>query len=236
LRGAVAGDYAESPAEPQLLLAQRLDYLVVPVLPLVLPPMPLLPLAPLLELPGRGAGCAGVVGLVVEPPMVEPLVEPEAPEPALARFSRTHLSCSAPVRPRHFEGIAPGPEMLPPAPAAPWLPAPLPEPCAPTPLSPLPPPTPPALSPVLLLVLPGAPLAPLEPEAPDDAPPEPAPPDPEPEPWAKVAVESARSAAAVAAVMVFNIMSDLLEMDGLDCCPQHARAVPVSRVHSANAL
>jgi len=91
--GAVAGDYAESPAKPQLLLAQRLHdyYLVVPVLPLVLPPMPLPPVVLPLELPGRGAGCAGVVGLVVELP-IEPLVEPEEPEPALARSSRRHFS------------------------------------------------------------------------------------------------------------------------------------------------
>lgn len=85
----MAGDYAESPAEPQLLLAQRLLYLgAVVVLPLVLPPMPLLPLA-LPLVPGRGAGCAGVVGLVVELP-IEPL--DEEPEPALARSSRRHFS------------------------------------------------------------------------------------------------------------------------------------------------
>ena len=71
----------------------RNDYLntylgAVVVLPLVLPPMPLLPLA-LPLVPGRGAGCAGVVGLVVELP-IEPL--DEEPEPALARSSRRHFS------------------------------------------------------------------------------------------------------------------------------------------------
>ena len=72
----------------------RNDYLTasylgaVVVLPLVLPPMPLLPLA-LPLVPGRGAGCAGVVGLVVELP--EP-VELEEPAPALARSSRRHFS------------------------------------------------------------------------------------------------------------------------------------------------
>ena len=61
------------------------------MLPLVLPPMPLPPVVLPLELPGRGAGCAGVVGLVVELP-IEPLVELEEPEPALARSSRRHFS------------------------------------------------------------------------------------------------------------------------------------------------
>jgi hypothetical protein len=73
----------------------RNDYLTtylgaVVVLPLVLPPMPLLPLA-LPLVPGRGAGCAGVVGVVVELP-IEPVVELEEPEPALARSSRRHFS------------------------------------------------------------------------------------------------------------------------------------------------
>jgi hypothetical protein len=167
--------------------------LVVPVLPLVLPPMPLLPLAPPLELPGRGAGCAGVVGLVVEPP-TEPLDEPEAPEPAVARSSRRHFSCSAPIRPMHLAGVAPE------APALPLVVVSAPplvlEPALPLPVVELPA-LPPAAAP---------PLTPL----PDEAPVEPE--VDEPELCARVAVESARSAAAVAAVSVFNIMSDLLEM------------------------
>jgi hypothetical protein len=186
--------------------------LVVPVLPLVLPPMPLLPLAPLLELPGRGAGCAGVVGLVVELP-TEPLGVLEEPAPALARSSRRHFSCAAPTMPMHLAGI--GPE-------APALDEPLPM---------LEPPE------VVLPELPPA-AAPLPTLEPDEAPVEPEGPELEPELCARVAVESARSAAAVAAVSVFNIMSDLLEIDGWTAAALHAKCVPggAARVHSANAL
>ena len=159
------------------------DYLVVvPVLPLVLPPMLPLPVVLPLELPGRGAGCAGDVGLVVELP-IEPLVEPEAPVPALARSSRRHFSCSAPTRPMHLAGV--GPE----APA----------------LEPLLMPVLPLVVELSLLPVVALPLTPL----PDEAPVEPE--VDEPVLCARVAVESARSAAAVAAVSVFNIMSDLLE-------------------------
>ena len=76
---------------------------------------------------------------------------------------------------------------------------------------------PPMLEPpeVELPVLPDVPpaAAPLPTLEPDEAPVEPEVPELEPELCARVAVESARSAAAVAAVSVFNIMCDLLEMD-----------------------
>lgn len=116
----------------------------------------------------------GVVGLVVVPVELEPLV-PEAPLPALdpLRASRMHLSRSAPVRPTH-----------------------------------------------LLASLPAAPdAAPAEPDEPDvelsllpedgvDELPDAAPLLPllEPEDCANATPDRARSAAAVAAVRVFNIM------------------------------
>lgn len=127
----------------------------------------------------------GVVGLVVVPVELEPLV-PEAPLPALdpLRASRMHLSRSAPVRPTHLlaslpdapdaapagavvllpedelpvDGVADGVDELPDAPA-PVLPD-------------------------------AAPLLPLL----------------EPEDCANATPDRARSAAAVAAVRVFNIM------------------------------
>ena len=173
------------------------DYLVVvPVLPLVLPPMLPLPVVLPLELPGRGAGCAGDVGLVVELP-IEPLVEPEAPVPALARSSRRHFSCSAPTRPMHLAGVGPEAPALEP-PLMPVLPLVV-------ELSLLPVVALPLLPVVALPPAAAPPLTPL----PDEAPVEPE--VDEPVLCARVAVESARSAAAVAAVSVFNIMSDLLE-------------------------
>jgi hypothetical protein len=198
--------------------------LVVPVLPLVLPPMPLLPLAPPLELPGRGAGCAGVVGVVVELPPIEP-VEPEAPEPALERFSRTHFSCSAPIRPMHLAGVAPeAPALEPPLVLVSALPLVL-----GLVLEPLLPP---------MVELPELPPAAAPPPTlePDEAPVEPE--VDEPELCARVAVESARSAAAVAAVSVFNIMSCSPGDDWLDCRRQARKpcARPHARVHYANAL
>ena len=100
---------------------------------------------------------------------------------------------------------------------------------------------PPMLEPpeVELPVLPEVPPAAAPPTLePDEAPVEPELPEPEPELCARVAVESARSAAAVAAVIVFNIMCDLLEMDEWTAAA-HARkacAQRATRVHTAKAL
>jgi hypothetical protein len=133
----------------------------------------------------------GVVGLVVVPVELEPLELPEAPLPALPldelplRASRSHLSFSAPVSATHLLASLPdAPEA---APAEPELPD------------------------VELSLLPedgeaeGV-LAP--PDAPAPVLPEDAPLLPllEPEDCAKATPDSARSAAAVAAVRVFNIM------------------------------
>ena len=153
----------------------------------------------------------GVVGLVVLPVELEPLLLPEAPLPALEplRASRSHFSFSAPVRARHLLASLPdAPEA---APAEPELPD--------VELSLLPEDEPLAdgvleLDGVLALpeeelpadgVAEGV-LAP--PDAPAPVLPEDAPLLPllEPEDCAKAAPESARSAAAVAAVRVFNIM------------------------------
>jgi len=143
----------------------------------------------------------GVVGLVVVPVELELPVLPEAPLPALEplRASRSHFSFSAPVRATHL--LASLPDAPDAAPAEPELPD------------------------VELSLLPeDEPLADgvleLAPEdgeaegvlAPPDAPapvlPEDAPLLPllEPEDCEKATPESARSAAAVAAVRVFNIM------------------------------
>jgi hypothetical protein len=74
-------------------------------------------------------------------------------------------------------------------------------------------PLPPMLEPPEV-VLPEVPPAAAPPTLePDEAPVDPEVPELEPALCARVAVESARSAAAVAAVMVFNIMSGLLEID-----------------------
>jgi hypothetical protein len=154
----------------------------------------------------------GVVGLVVVPVELEPLLLPEAPLPALPldelplRASRSHLSFSAPVRARHL--LASLPDAPDAAPAEPELPE--------VELSLLPEDEPLAdgvleLDGLLELLLPvdgeaeGV-LAP--PDAPAPVLPEDAPVLPllEPEDCAKATPESARSAAAVAAVRVFNIM------------------------------
>ena len=153
----------------------------------------------------------GVVGLVVVPVELELPVLPEAPLPALEplRASRSHFSFSAPVRARHL--LASLPDAPDAAPAEPELPD--------VELSLLPEDEPLAdgvleLDGVLALL---PELAPEDGEAegvlaPPDAPapvlPEEAPLLPllEPEDCAKATPESARSAAAVAAVRVFNIM------------------------------
>src|SRR5512134_2102077 len=90
-----------------MLPDRRLPYFVVPV------PLPVLPeLVPgvvaLLPEPDPMPLDPGVVGLVVVPVELEPLVLPEAPLPALPvaelplRASSMHLSRSAPVRPTHL--------------------------------------------------------------------------------------------------------------------------------------
>lgn len=210
LGGAVAGDYAESPAEPQVLLDQLLiTYCLLPV-PLPMPEpgvvdgvvVVLLPMPELLPDPVEGL----VVLLPLEP---EPLVLlPEAPEPALEplRASVMHLSRSAPVRPTHLLASAPD------APEAAPVPDVLPE-----------------VLVSLEVELPDAdgvdedelPLAdgvdedelPLadgvEDELPVDGLDAPVLPELEPEDWLNAAPDSARSAAAVAAVRVFNIMSEI---------------------------
>jgi hypothetical protein len=121
LGSAVAGDYAESPAKPQVLPDQLLPYCFFS------DPMP----------PVLGAGAVvllpepdpipvdpGVVGLVVLPLELEPepLVLPEAPLPALEplRASRSHFSFSAPVRATHLLALLPdAPEAAPAEPALP---------------------------------------------------------------------------------------------------------------------
>jgi len=142
-------------------------------------------------------GAVGAVGLVVLDEL--PMPELDEPEPALLRSSRRQVSRWAPVRPVHLLAS------LPDAPDA----APVPD--------------------VLLGVLVSLEL---EDEAPEDGsvlllpedepaegadgevvllPDEPMPVLPllEPEDWANAAPDSARSAAAVAAVRVFNIMREI---------------------------
>lgn len=156
----------------------------VVALPLEPEPMPLEP---------------GVVGLVVLPVELEPLVLPDAPAPALPlvelplRASSMHLSRSAPVRPTHLLASAPdAPDAAPPD----------------------------ALPDVLVSLEPEdeLPLAegvdddelPLADGVDDELPAAgldaPLLPELEPEDWPNAALDSARSAAAVAAVRVFNIM------------------------------
>src|SRR5688572_15065623 len=136
----------------------------------------------------------GVVGLVVVPVELEPLLLPEAPLPALEplRASRSHFSFSAPVRARHLLAS------LPDAPdAAPAEPVALPD----VELSLLPEDEPEDGAAEGVLAPPDAPA----PVLPEDAPLLPL---LEPEDCAKATPESARSAAAVAAVRVFNIMEE----------------------------
>ena len=106
LGSAVAGDYAESPAKPQVLPDQltAVTYCLLPVL------LPVLGagVVVLLPLPEPMPLELGEVGLVVLPLELEPepLVLPEAPLPAVPldalRASRMHLSRSAPVSPTHL--------------------------------------------------------------------------------------------------------------------------------------
>jgi hypothetical protein len=186
----------------------RLTYFVPVLLP-VLPELEPGVVVELLPEPEPMPLDPGVVGLVVLP--VELPVLPEAPLPALEplRASRSHFSFSAPVRARHL--LASLPDAPDAAPAEPELPD--------VELSLLPEDEPLAdgvleLDGVLALL---PELAPEDGEAegvlaPPDAPapvlPEDAPLLPllEPEDCAKATPESARSAAAVAAVRVFNIM------------------------------
>lgn len=184
---AVAGDYAESPAEPQLLLQQINYCLLVLLCPVcgveVLPePTP----EPLLAAPG-------VVGVLLAPLELEPILPADEPEPALLRSSRRQVSRCAPVSPTHLLASLPDapvdalpdvPEVL--VSAEPEL-----------------------EGEVVLLPDEPAPVAPDDelPMLPEDAPVPLLPaPEPEPEDCAIAALESASRAAAVAAVRVFNIM------------------------------
>jgi hypothetical protein len=187
------------------LLLQQI-YLLVPE-PLLEPvddpvePLPMLPVVPPLE--PRLPLDPPRLPLELEPtPVLGLVVLPEAPAPAPERLSRRHLSRSAPVRPTHLLGTSVDAPVA--ALSRPTVPVPA---LLGLPLAP-------ALMPVLgrslgpvvlvppfvlaepLLLAPAA----LEPD--DPAEPELEPPDD----CAKVAVERARSAAAVAAVRVFNIM------------------------------
>jgi hypothetical protein len=166
------------------------DYLEVPVLPPVDDPVEPPPMLPL-ELPLEPAPVLGALGLVVLLPL-DMLPEPDAPAPAPARLSRRHLSRSVPVRPTHLLGTSvDAPVAALPLPTVP-VPALLGLPLAPE----LVPTAGRSLGPVVLVPPLALELAPLEP---DD-------PLPEPELCAKVAVDRARSAAAVAAVRIFNVM------------------------------
>jgi hypothetical protein len=191
----LAGDYTESPANRRcFLILAGVTYCLLPVLPVLgagvvvlLPPL----LDPMpLEL--------GEVGLVVVPLELEPeplVLLPEAPLPALPldevplRASSMHLSRSAPVRPTHLLASLPdAPDAAPVEPAVPEVE-----------LSLLPEDELPEADGVLVL-LPEEPAPALPaPEAPEL-------PEPEPEDCENATPDSARSAAAVAAVRVFNIM------------------------------
>jgi hypothetical protein len=181
----------------------------------------------------------GVVGVVVAPPLVLlPMPELDEPEPALPveglvvdelpvdelRSSRRQLSRCAPVRPMHLL------TSLPDAPEA---------------------------APVVPEVLPGVEVLvslELEDEAPDDGsvvllpadeplaegavvvlPDEPDEPMPvlpllEPEDWANAAPDRARSAAAVAAVSVFNIMREISFEGWMNAAEVgYARVMPLAR-------
>ncbi len=159
----------------------------VPVPPLA-EPVPLLEPAPMpVEDPPvvpEPTPVAGAAGLVVE----EPGKLPVAPVPAEpARLSCRHFSRSAPVSATHLLGTS----VDAPVDADPVEPLDM-EPLEPVaPLVPVEPLVPPAEAPPTLE--PEVPLAPVEPDG-------------EPEDCANVTDERASSAAAVAAVKVFNIM------------------------------
>jgi len=163
-------------------------------------------------------GAVGLVGLVVLPELDEPELPPmlEEPLPALPlRASRWHLSSAAPLRPVHLVASPlDDPEAAPDAPE------------------------------VELSLLPAAGavvLLPEEDELPVEGvaegavvllPDEPAPVLPllEPEDWANAAPDSARSAAAVAAVSVFNIMREISFEGWMNAAGvKHARVMPLAR-------
>jgi hypothetical protein len=171
-------------------------------------PLPMLPVVPPLE-PRLPLELPLVPGLVLGLVLVLPEVPPA---PALERLSRRQLSRSAPVRPTHLLGTSVDAPVAalsrPTVPVPALLGLPLSPALLPTagrsfgPVVLVPPevddePAPPLVLASELPVLPA--LAPLEPDEPLEL-------DPPPEDCAKVAVERARSAAAVAAVRVFNIM------------------------------
>ena len=173
---AVAGDYAESPAKPQLLAKQGLCDYFVPV------PVPLLEPEPVLDPPLVPMPVLGEVGLVVVEPVMPLPLAPVPAEPE--RLSCRHFSRSAPVNPTHLLGTSVD---------APLAADPV-EGLDIEPLVPVEPLVPPADAPPTLE--PDVPLAPVEPVEPDE----------EPEDWAIVTDDNARNAAAVAAARVFNIM------------------------------
>lgn len=167
----------------------------VPLEPLPMPPEPVLP-----ALGTEPEDEPGALGDVVVVPLEVSL--PLAPVPA-EPCRRTQSSRCVPVRPTHWLGVT-----VAPAAAEPLV------------LSVVPPVPLPALPPLAAeeeslalgvalrsveLPVPPAAALPLA-EVSEDAPVEPDVPAPEPDDWAKVTEESARSAAAVAAVIVFNIM------------------------------
>ena len=160
-----------------------------PVEPLpMLPAVP--PLEPRLPLEPLVLGLLGLVLVLSEVP----------PAPALERLSRRHLSRSAPVRPTHLLGTSVDAPVA--ALSRPTVPVPA---LLGLPLSPaLLPTAGRSFGPVVLV----PPLALLESDEPPAL-------DPPPEDCAKVAVERARSAAAVAAVRVFSIMMLSLLESGL---------------------
>jgi hypothetical protein len=169
----------------------------LPMLPVELPLEPRLPDEPV---------PTPVLGLVVLPEVL-----PDAPAPALERLSRRHLSRSEPVRPTHLLGTSVDapvealPLELPTVPVPALLGLPLAPALTPVPGRSL---APVVLLPPLELLESLAPaLAPLEPDDPAEPELEP------PEDCAKVAVERARSAAAVAAVRVFSIMMRVSSRD-----------------------
>jgi hypothetical protein len=158
------------------------------VVPLELPELP--------GVIGAGAGVAGIVLLPDDPPVLLPdvLPLPVAPAPAPVRWSSRHFSRSAPVMATHLPLgsldapvlaeplVSDEPEVVPLAPVLlPLEPAAAPLPEVPAPELPAP------------TLEPDVPLAPVDPVL-------------EPEDWAIATEDRARSAAAVAAVSVFNIM------------------------------